>query len=389
MYSKKIIFLVSCIGMLLFGITLITLGSVVNDLKIKLGLDEMAAGTLFSLLPLGVLTGSLLFGPFADKYGYRILMVLSCLFMSAGFEGIAFVESVNLLKLFVFIFGFGGGAINGATNALVSDISDTGKTSRLSLLGAFFGFGALGMPLLLGFMKNISSFNVILAVVGALTLAAGIFFLLIKYPPPKQQFGFPVAGSLKMLKDKVLIIIAFFLFLQSSFEGIMNNWTTTFLLNAISMSQSKALLGLSSFVAGMTAMRLLIGFFFKKIPEMKLLFYSFIMILAGMALLRISHNLSTGVAGLIITGAGLAAGFPVMLGITGNRYKELSGTAFSFVLFFGLIGNTAVNYLMGIISSRYGIRHLVTVGFTELFLMILLAFYLFGTINYKRPTLRT
>lgn len=377
------IFLSSCIGMLLFGITLITLGSVVNDLKAKLDIDEVTAGTLFSLLPLGVLAGSLLFGPFADKYGYRILMVLSCLFMSAGFEGIAFIDSVNLLKIFVFVFGFGGGAINGATNALVSDISDTGKSSRLSLLGAFFGFGALGMPLILGFMKNIYSFDVILAVIGVLTLAAGVFFLLVKYPPPKQQFGFPVAGSIKMLKDKVLIIIAFFLFLQSSFEGVMNNWTTTFLLNKISMTQSQALLGLSSFVAGMTAMRLLTGFFFRRIPEMRLLFYSFIMILAGMALLRITHNLSTGIAGLILTGAGLAAGFPVMLGITGNRYKELSGTAFSFVLFVGLIGNTAVNYLMGILSSRFGIRHLVTVGFTELFLMILLAFYLFSSINIK------
>lgn len=379
--------------MLLFGVTLITLGSVVSDLRAKLNLNEMASGTLFSVLPLGVLTGSLLFGPFADKYGYRMLMGLSCLFMAAGFEGIAFINSSVLLKIFVFIFGFGGGAINGATNALVSDISDTGKSSRLSLLGAFFGFGAIGMPLLLGLMNNLLSFEIILSAVGAVTFITGIFFLLIKYPPPKQQFGFPVKGSIMMLRDKVLIIIALFLFLQSSFEGIMNNWTTTFLLNTVSISQGKALLGLSLFVAGMTAMRLLNGFFFKNVPEMRLLFYSFIMILAGMSLLRITHNFGMGISGLALTGAGLAAGFPVMLGITGNRYRELSGTAFSFVLTAGLIGNTAINYLMGFISARYGIIHLVTVGFTELFLMVLLAFYLFSvmkkpeTPNEKRETL--
>lgn len=381
MYNKKIIFLASCTGMLLFGVTLITLGSVVNDLKARLDLDEMASGTLFSLLPLGVLTGSLLFGPFADKYGYRLLMGVSCLFMAAGFEGIAFVNSLTLLKLFVFIFGFGGGAVNGATNALVADITDNAKSSKLSLLGAFFGFGALGMPLLLSLMKNYFSFEAVLSAIGLLTLAAGICFLLIKYPAPKQQFGFPVAGSIRMLRDKVLIIIALFLFLQSSFEGIMNNWTTTFLLNTISMPQSKALLGLSSFVAGMTVMRLLTGFFLRNITEMKLLFYSFIMILAGLALLRITHNFSIGVSGLVLAGAGLAAGFPVMLGITGYRYRELSGTAFSFVLFVGLVGNTAVNYLMGLISARYGIRHLVTVGFAELFLMILIAFYLFSVMK--------
>ena len=154
MYKKRVVFWAACAGMLLFGICLITLGSVAADLREKLQLDEISAGTLFSILPLGILTGSLLFGPIADKYGYRILLSVSCLFMFAGFEGIAYAPSTNLLKICIFLFGIGGGAINGSTNALVADISDKDKGANLSLLGVFFGIGALGMPLISGILEK-------------------------------------------------------------------------------------------------------------------------------------------------------------------------------------------------------------------------------------------
>ena len=72
-------------------------------------------------------------------------------------------------------------------------------------------------------------------------------------------------------------------------------------------------------------------------------------------------------------GVGLAAGFPVMLGLVGSRYADLSGTAFSFVLVIALIGNMFVNFLMGIISENFGIRHLGTVTITIILCMFVLA----------------
>ena len=52
------------------------------------------------------------------------------------------------------------------------------------------------------------------------------------------------------------------------------------------------------------------------------------------------RNIS-GVAltGFMLLGAGFAGGFPIMLGFVGERYKNLSGTAFSFVLTVALLGN--------------------------------------------------
>ncbi|MGN6164621.1 MAG: MFS transporter, partial [Flavisolibacter sp.] len=154
MYKRTPVFLAACFGMLLFGISLITLGSITPHLKTKFMLDDVAAGTLFAILPIGILSGSLLFGPICDRYGYKLLLILACLGMFAGFEGIAYASSLSVLKICIFIFGLGGGVVNGATNAVVADISDVNKGANLSLLGVFFGVGALGMPLILGLLSK-------------------------------------------------------------------------------------------------------------------------------------------------------------------------------------------------------------------------------------------
>lgn len=381
MYNRRTVFFAACLGMLLFGVCLITLGSIIPDLKEKMQLNAISAGTLFSILPFGILTGSLIFGPFCDKFGYKILLALSSVLLFAGFLALANVEAAGWLKLSIFFFGLAGGAINGATNAMVSDLSDKDKGANLSLLGVFFGIGALGMPFILGLLKNIYNFEVIVTAVGILTLAAGIFFMIIKFPPPKHSGGIPARESLKLLKDSALILIAFFLFFQSSFEGLIQNWTTSYLINEMAIEESRALYALTAFVAGMAGMRLLIGSAFRLIAPGKILLSSFGIILAALIVMKTGNTFTGAALGLFMLGAGLAGGFPIMLGFVGDRYIRLSGTAFSVVFVIALTGNMIINYLMGIIAQKYGIHQLVNVTFIELGAMIALGIIILRTRN--------
>jgi MFS family permease len=373
-------------GLLLFGVTLITLGSVASGLKEKFLLDESSSGTLFSILPFGILAGSLFFGPICDKYGYKLLLFASCICMCIGFEGIAYSPSQGLLKICIFLFGLGGGAINGATNAVVADISSSDKGANLSLLGVFFGIGALGMPLVLGIFQERFHFEIIVSSVGWITLAAAFIFLMVRFPPPKQLQGFPVARSFTLLKDHVLILIAFFLFCQSSFEGIINNWTTTYLTKRLSVQPDEALYALSCFVAGITVMRILLGSVFRSVVVWKLLVASIALLFAGCAALEYGHGLPAAISGLILLGAGLAGGFPIMFGLVGNRYTDLSGTAFSFVLVIALLGNMIVNYVTGLIAHHYGIHYLTRIAFIETAVMALLSFVILKKINVPKIT---
>lgn len=373
----------ACAGMLLFGISLITLGSVATDLKAKFGLDGIATGTLFSILPLGILSGSLVFGPVCDRYGYKTLMVLACMAMFAGFEGIAFAPSLGMLKSCIYVFGVGGGIINGATNAVVADISKENKGANLSLLGVFFGLGALGMPLVLGMLSEIFPPLQIVAAVGGFTLILGLFYLLVAFPPAKQKGG-ATADKWQILFKWLLLLIAFFLFLQSSLEAIINNWTTTYLTTRGVMTERAALYALSLHLVGMIVMRLLTGSVFRKVSQVKIMWACMFMLAVGVFLMQIGHTPNVITTGLFLSGAGLAGGFPIMLGFVGERFAHLSGTAFSFVFSVALIGNMLVNYLMGIIVHRYGVHHLNTVAYIEIAFMAIL--YIFIMLQLKSNT---
>lgn len=375
--------------MLLFGIVFITLGSIAPDLKEKLMLSEIESGTLFSILPFGVLIGSLIFGPVVDKFGYKILLALSCVFMFAGFEGIAFASSKELIKIWILFISLGGGAINGATNALISDISDTNKGANLSLLGVFYGIGALGTPLILGMLMARFTYENIFVVVGALTVLVALLFILLKYPSPKSKEGFPLKHSMTLMKDSILWLIAFFLFFQSGFEGLVNNWTTLFLTDHLAVEKSNALYGLTLFVAGMMVMRLLLGSVFRSASVEKIMTASFALMITGVIILRLSTSFYPATAGLVVLGAGLGGGFPLMLGLVGERFSNLSGTAFSFTLVIALIGNTLINYCMGLVGQYFGIRHLTSVAMAETGIMIILFLLIIIKIRKNSKQIKT
>ena len=383
-FNRRTVFWSAALGMLLFGIGLIILGAVLPDLRLKHSLSDVEAGTLFSILPFGIIAGSLLFGPVCDRYGYKVLLAVSAALMFAGFEGLAFTNQAWILSVAVFLIGIGGGALNGATNAVVADISVTGKGADLSLLGVFFGIGALGMPLLLGALRKSFEFDSIVSATGFIALAAVIIFLFVSFPPAKMEEGISMKQIGALMKDITILLIALFLFFQSAFEGLINNWTTTYLIEAVQAPQNAALMGLSMYVAGMTVMRLLIGSVFRKVQSRNLLYSSFALTLVALLLFRSAGSIIPAAGGLFLLGAGLAAGFPTMLGLTGNRYPHLSGTAFSFVLVLGLLGNMIINYAMGQTAEHYGIRHLTTFTLAELFFLVIIAAIIFRRLKHNK-----
>ncbi|MEI6127844.1 MAG: MFS transporter, partial [Pseudomonadota bacterium] len=155
---------------------------------------------------------------------------------------------------------------------------------------------------------------------------------------------------------------------------IINNWTTTYLTARLSIAQDSALYALSSFVAGMVIMRLLMGSIFRTFSSSRLLIISFIPLLTGLILLKTGLSFTISIAGLVLLGAGLSGGFPIMLGIVGSLYSEISGTAFSFIFFIALIGNTLINLLMGMVAQKFGVEHLITFALAESVIMMFLAY---------------
>ncbi len=361
--------------MLLFGIVLISLGSILPLLRDRFGLSDLSTGSLLTLFPFALLIGSLVFGPIVDRYGYKILLFASALLIFFGLEGIVFARHIMILRISILLIGFGGGAINGATNAVVADTSEGDRGARLSLLGVFFGLGALGVPFILGVLTHLLSHEKILFWVGIFVLLPALFFLFVKFPPPKQPQGFPIKKAARLIKDPWVVLAGLVLFIQSGMEGLANNWSTTFLQENKAFINQHALFSLTCLVAGMTTMRLILGWALHHVRSGHVLLGSIGISIAGSLLVFWTNSPLVTYVGMGMLGAGLAACFPVLMGYVAGRYTQLSGTALSMVLVMALVGNMICNYGMGLIASAFGTGMLPVViaggVFLQLFLLLL------------------
>jgi len=369
------VFTAACLGMLLFGVVIISLGSILPSVIEKFHLDKIQAGSLASILPAGILLGSLVFGPVVDRYSYRNLFIICTIIIIAGIQGIAFAKGLFTLQVSFFLIGFSGGAFNGGTSALMADISEErlGKRSaNLSLLGVFYGIGALGIPVLIAVLSSSWTFEKVLQFTGLAIILPLVYFAGISYPPAKQSQGIPIKSGLGLIKDKHLLMLALFLFFESALEGIISNWTTTFLQHKNTIDSADALYALSIYILSLTITRLVLSTLLRRIKPIYVLLFSIGVILTGLFLLLLSFTWIFFVTCFVLLGIGTASGFPVILGYVGELYKDLRGTAFSFVFIIAILGNTSMNYVMGIMAEKYGIdKYPMVLLFCAFFLLLI------------------
>jgi len=354
MYRHNLVFAAACMGMLLFGMVFLSLGTIAVFIQEQYQIDPVRVASLASSLPLGILLGSMLFGPIVDRFGYKSLLIISTGFILLTFELIAYANSFGILQFSYFLIGFAGGMINGGTNALSADITADRKGAKLSLLGVFFGIGALGMPLLIGSLSYRYSYQTIISGTGFFIILPMVYFILVRFPEAKHKQGFPLRKAFSLVKEPVLILMGFILFFESALEGMVNNWSAIY-LSSVDLSGQDALFALSCQLAAMAITRLVLSRLLRHVASRIVIYISLAFIFAGTLLLYITSSLPLAVAAKIFQGAGFAAGFPVILCYVGELYAGISGTAFSLVIILALTGNTLMNYLVGYISKSQGI----------------------------------
>jgi MFS transporter, FHS family, glucose/mannose:H+ symporter len=354
--SRRALFACASLGLLTFGIVFTTLGSVLPSIIERFGIDKAQAGGLFVLMTLGILAGSLVFGPLVDRYGYKGILLATIGLTFVGLEGIAFAPSLGLLRLAIVTIGFAGGIVNGGTNALVADISSGQRGASLNLLGVFFGVGAVGVPFLLATLTGRFTQSALIASVGALAFAPLAVIAVTSFPAPKQAQGFPIAAAGGLLRDPLILLMGFMLFLESGLEITVGGWTSTFVREQLAVAAGPALVILSLYWLGMMLARLALGSILRRAPPFTVLYVCLATALAGSAFLLATRSVRMATLGVFLLGVGFAAMFPTLLGFIGDRYADLSGTAFSLVIAVALLGGMSLPYLAGILGGTYGMR---------------------------------
>ena len=354
--SRRTLFTCACLGLLTFGIVFTMLGSVVPSIIERFGIDKAQAGGLFALMTSGILAGSLAFGPMVDRYGYKGILLAAIALTLVGLEGIAFAPSLALLRVAILIVGFAGGIVNGGTNALVADISSGARGASLNLLGVFFGIGAVGVPFILAMLTGRFTQSALIASIGLLVVIPMAVIAFTDFPAPKQPQGFPIAAAGGILKDPLFLLMGLMLFLESGLENMVGGWTSTFVHEELEVAAGPALVILSLYWLGMMLGRLALGSILRRARPFTVLYVCLTIAFGGSALLLTTHSAEMATTGVFLLGLGFAAMFPNVLGFIGDRYADLSGTAFSVVIAIALVGGMSFPFLAGILGGLYSMR---------------------------------
>jgi FHS family glucose/mannose:H+ symporter-like MFS transporter len=360
-------------GIFVFGIVMAVLGAILPSLFDRIQFSKSGAGNLFFFMNLAMLGMSVVFGPIVDRFGYRIFLALCSLLVAVSFFLFAIAPAYSLLVTAALLLGFGGGGLNGGSNALTSDLSPERRSAALNLLGIFFGFGALLIPFLIGTLLSSLGLNVILVIATVLSLGPCAFFLRLRFPAAKQAQGFPLRRAAQVIRSPLLWLCGFLLFFESGNEFTVGGWISTYLNENFRFSSMSASLVLAGYWGAMMAGRLVVS---KKLVRIwnneTLILSSAVLALVGTIVVSAAPTGGLASAGVVLAGLGFAAIFPTTLAIAGEAFPELTGTAFSVIFMIALAGGMTAPWLAGKVAGSSGLRSALVIPVVGCAMIILL-----------------
>ena len=344
-------------GMFVFGIVMAILGAILPSLFERIGFGAGAAGNLFLTMNFAMLLATLFFGPVVDRFGFRSILAVSAFLVAAAFLLLSRAATYSVVLAAAVVLGLGGGALNGGTNALTSDLHEGEKRgAALNVLGIFFGFGALSVPFLIGTLRERLGLGRILVLATALSLVPFIIYVVLRFPRAKHAQGFPIKDAAGIARNPLLWLTGFILFFESGNEFTVGGWISSHLQTTFGVAAGTAALVLAGYWAAVMAGRLVSSRLVRGVRNETLILASAALSLVAALLMALAPSGPAAAMGAVLIGAGFAAIYPTTLAIVGANFAAFTGTAFSVVISLGLVGGMLSPWLAGRIAQASSLR---------------------------------
>jgi fucose permease len=347
----------ACAAMFVFGIVLAILGVLFGlpAMRERLGITLVQQGDIFLALFFGIFLSTIVVGPMIDSFGNKAVLTVSAALVAIALVLFAAARSPVAGMVAAAILGFGGGGLNTSANALVADLYPENRGPMLNVLGTFFGFGALFVPLLAAIITGFFTITQLLMTAAALAALCTIFYVVLPFPPPRGAIGFSLLASIKAVRIPGVLLFGLLLFCQSGNEAAIGGWTSTY-AGSLGAAPSTATWILAGYWAALMTGRIASAKLLAHMTKERLVLASGIGSIAGSAVMVASTSTAMLAIGAALIGLSFAAIYPTMLAIAADRYERQAGTIFGLLFAMGLIGGMLFPWLIGHLSQAFSVR---------------------------------
>jgi MFS family permease len=338
----------------------LSISPLMNIIKSEFGLTYSEVGLIVSIYFIAYVAFTIPATLFAEKYGYKRVMIISLLFsaVSLGLAGI-FGYTYSILTLFIAMHGMGAGAYYPTSFKIATDLSPKERrgfssaiTSSGMALGTILGLVISGP--ILAYLSNWQTMLLILAVP-----TAGAALLMITTVPSerfskKNTVNFSTFGNLIRQKKFLLLCMAMFCSLYGYW--VILTWGPTYLQETRGFSILASGLLTALFAAVAIPSSILIGKFSDKFGRKRIALL--ILPLAAISLLMIGLSPGFPILILSVISYGIVGKLtldPVVVAWTGDIVKEESrGSAMALLNVFGMSSSILAPLITGVLADLTG-----------------------------------
>lgn len=324
----------------------------------------------------------LLAAPFADKIGYRPLVVSAHFLCAAGLILLpilpAVIDPYSGLLLAIMLCGVGGGLIEVVVSPIVEACPSDNKASAMSLLHSFYCWGQAAVVLFstLSFrLFGLGSHAVVSILWGLIPLVNAFSFL--RVPLNTLPHADSKSAPLHAVKSKGFTLFFLMMLCAGASELSMSQWASAFAEEGLRVNKATGdLLGPCMFAVFMGIARV---FYSKKGEKIRLSSYmagSSALCVFGYAVTVFAPHPLLSLCGCMICGLAVGIMWPGTFSMA-SKAIPLGGTSmFALLALAGDLGCTSGPFLAGQVSAAFGSDLRVGFAFAAVFPLLMLVFAL-------------
>lgn len=357
--KPRFVLAIACSIFLVFGVYNAGIGPVLNELARQTGSTLAAVGSVLTFLFLGSLVAQIAAGPLTDKFGQRLILIVSLLLIVVGLSNFTNARSLPLMLAMVFIAGLGQGGVDLGANLIVSDAYPKNNTSVLNLLHFFFGLGAFTGPALVGLAIARTGSGLIVH-----WFAAGVFLLLAvaiftirggshKAAPRLKQGEADFRPGKSVYLSTLLWVSGILLLTYVGVEYGMGSWISNYMNSTTQMALQNGALVTSAYWGALTLGRLASAAVSRKISPMQLLTAALVgSMIAGAGLVLSVGKMIPTIIFITLMGFSYGNVYPTTIAVTVAAFPSNQGKAVGLLAAMGSIGGLALPVIAGVLLEK-------------------------------------